>query len=306
MLQTQLQGDEAVFLLGRPPMQEFISFIKFNTVDGSEGKEGLLAHEWRVANDRVVSLEEEDAGLADNQSVLPLHDDLAQLAERLAQHPVTTTSFALLPFEIGMVELDRLVVYQKHINLRFVRELQASLGSEPSPEDLFKFTLPTEPAHPPFRVQRQNNGWVFQSLSQDFRVLDAPLLRPDQLRGYISSGFPAAVAAVIVGYGSNFLQAARVEGRLILGNGSHRAYALRDLGITHAPAIIQHVSRRDELPVLQMGDVAERADYYLRSKRPPLLKDYFDPTLRKIVRVPRTAVQIRVLLVPEPSIVPLG
>src|SRR2546430_11202463 len=41
---------------------------------------------------------------------------------------------------------------------------------------------------------------------------------------------------------------------LILNNGSHRAYALRELGITRVPCIVQHVSCREELNVLACTD----------------------------------------------------
>ena len=96
-----------------------------------------------------------------------------------------------------------------------------------------------------------------------------------------------AALALIVGYGSNFLNVAHVENRLVLGNGSHRAYALRDSGITHAPCIVQTISRREEIEVLGLGDLQQNADMHLKNPRPPLLKDYFDPALSKIVPVAR-------------------
>jgi hypothetical protein len=53
------------------------------------------------------------------------------------------------------------------------------------------------------------------------------------------AGVPKYVVAIAVGYGANFLAAAHVEGRLILWNGSHRAYALRAAGHTHVPCLIK-------------------------------------------------------------------
>ncbi len=97
----------------------------------------------------------------------------------------------------------------------------------------------------------------------------------------------------MVGFGSNFLNAIQAEGRLVLNNGSHRAYALRDLGIMHAPCIVQHVSRREELEVLNQQLHAE-PDRYLKAARPPMLKDYFDPLLRAVLQVPRRKRQVKV------------
>ncbi len=44
-------------------------------------------------------------------------------------------SFALVPVSIAMVELDRLVVYQKAINVSHVARILARLGATPSDED---------------------------------------------------------------------------------------------------------------------------------------------------------------------------
>jgi hypothetical protein len=89
------------------------------------------------------------------------------------------------------------------------------------------------------------------------------------------------------------LNVASIEGRLVLHNGSHRAYFLRDIGITHAACVIQRVTRRDELEFLG-GEVHLNPDRYLKAPRPPLLKDYFDPKLRKVIAVPKKNRSVRV------------
>jgi hypothetical protein len=69
--------------------------------------------------------------------------------------------------------------------------------------------------------------------------------------------------------------------RHLLVNGYHRAVALRALGVTHAPCIVQTATCTDELQLAAKSRVAERAEFYFESARPPLLKDFFDPRLRK-------------------------
>jgi len=39
--------------------------------------------------------------------------------------------------------------------------------------------------------------------------------------------------------------------------------------------LIQHVTRRDELELVASGDFAANPDRYLKSARPPMLRDYF-------------------------------
>jgi hypothetical protein len=66
------------------------------------------------------------------------------------------------------------------------------------------------------------------------------------------------------------------------------------MGVTHAPAIIQTVSHADELGVVAQSDIAKNPDFYFRSARPPLLKDFFDPRIRRVLRTPKISRVIEV------------
>ena len=74
---------------------------------------------------------------------------------------------------------------------------------------------------------------------------------------------------------------------MLLHNGYHRAYALRAAGFTHAPAVIQTVTRRDELALVAAQKVVDEPAFYFAAKRPPLLKDFFDPRISKVLPVRR-------------------
>jgi hypothetical protein len=298
-------GDEAVFLIGRPPLAEFLAFVRNQTVGGQQADMRALADEWRAANDHIQALEAEEAGLADGVQAQELPAALADMAKAVLASPMTQRAFSIVPVRIGMVELDRLVVFQKYINLRYVAELRQQLGDRPSNEELFEFCLPLHANLPQVRMAPVQNGFVFLSPSMDFRLLEVSPIDPGQIQGYVTQGWPAAIIAVAVGYGTNFLQVVEVEGRLVLGNGSHRAYTLRELGVSHVPALVQVISRKDELPAIGIQDLQQNSDIYLKAERPPLLKDYFDDQLRRTFPVPRTAMQVRVLIVPEPMVTPI-
>ena len=66
------------------------------------------------------------------------------------------------------------------------------------------------------------------------------------------------------------------------------------MGVKYAPAAIQTVTRRDELAVAAASKVFDSAAFYFKAARPPLLKDFFDPQIRKIVPVRRTKTFIEV------------
>src|SRR6266550_1443933 len=280
--------DDHVLLAGRPPIGEFLGFIRTLGVEGETADLGQATTAWRLANDHVHDLENREAGLADEPVIGAIPKDLEALKRRVLEDPIFQRCFQFVPVDIAIVELDRLVVFQKHINLAFVRELKQKLGTDPSPEQVFRFCLPFDHPHPAVRMrQTAANGYTFVSPSDDFRFLEAALLKPAQVVGYAPQGPLVAVLGLMMGYGSNFLQTIHVENRLVLGNGSHRAFALRDLGVTRVPCIVQRVSRREELELVGSGDLQQNPDRYLEVARPPLLKDYFDPALRTVIPVAR-------------------
>jgi hypothetical protein len=143
-------------------------------------------------------------------------------------------------------------------------------------------------------VHQGTNGWVFTSPSNDLRVMDATLLRADQVSGYQPRGIGGYVVAAIVGFSPNLLHVLQVEGRILLMNGSHRAYALRGAGVLRAPCLVLEVTRREELEVVASEEIKNKPDDYLKAPRPPVLKDYFDPALRKVVAVRPLLHQVQV------------
>ncbi len=298
-------SDPHVFLIGRPPIGELLGFIRTMAVDGQSVDLGNLTAEWRTANDRVLNLERDEAGAPDNPPVASLAESLRPLAGAVMADPVYRRAYRFVPTDVAVIDLNRVVVFQKFINLSYVDELKRRLGPTPSPEAVFRFALPLEPEQPQFRMmQNAQNTYTFVSVSTDLRFLEAQILQTQNVPSWDSTGRPVAILGLAVGYGSNFLNVLHVENRLVLGNGSHRAYALRDLGITEIPCLVQRVTRRDELDLIASGDLANSPDRYIKSPRPPMLRDYFDPALRKIVPVYRKDRVVRIQFGFEQSDIP--
>jgi len=292
--QPQPPQDEWVFLSGRPPLGEYLGFVKQNAADGATVNLGTLSDEWRAANQRILQLENEEAGAANSPNILPLPDELKPLAEQLMNAGPFKRSFELVPVSVAMIELDQLVVFQKHINTTYSAELKARLGVTPSARDIFDVCLPLDHHQPQLRRMRTGpNSFVFVSPSDDLRFLESIEVDASQIVGYEPQGPAGGVIGIVVGFGSNYLNAVHVNNRLVLNNGSHRAYALRDLGIKHVPCIIQTVTHPEELAVVS-PPIAANPQLYLGHPRPSMLKDYFDPQLRKLVPVLRKFRQVEV------------
>jgi len=210
-----------------------------------------------------------------------------------------------VPTDIAIVPLDRLVVYQKHIDLTFARRLEQRLGRSPGDEQIFRTCLPSDHPAPPVQWSGvHRDSFVFVSPSHDLRFLGTMPLQSGQIVKTAPRGALVGVVGIAVGFGTNFLNAIHAENRLILNNGSHRAFALREIGVTHAPCIIQYVSSREELDVVAPTAVRKNPAVFLEHPRPALLKDYCDPELRTIIPSRRRLRQVTVKFQVEEGYIP--
>jgi hypothetical protein len=277
---------QELWLLGQPTLGRFLEFVERSVVGGARPGREALADEWRAANDYYQELERSEEGIANSASHRELDAELTPLAQAVKAHPHYRNTFDTLPTGFGMVELDRLIVRQKHVTLSYVDALVRRIASHPDPEALFRICLPLEAPKPPVQIcQLGSQRYVFRCESTDLRYHQTIVLEPKQVTGYDSYGAIAAMIAVVVGFGHDFLSVVRVGNRFLLDNGYHRACALRTLGVTHAPCIIQTVTRLDELHMIVNARVAEEAELYFESARPPLLKDFFDPKICKVLPI---------------------
>jgi len=188
--------------------------------------------------------------------------------------PLVRHSFNTVPTEVAYIELDQLVVYQHHIDLTFVQKLKNRLGQSPSEEEIFRACLPCQPSSPPVKWSRTHRNTLFSCRHPTICVFLVPCRWSRRTSRTILPRQSRGCSRLAVGFGSNFLNAIYAEKRLILNNGSHRAYALRDLGITRVPCIVQHISSRDELSVLASTAITDAPNFYLQDPRPMMLKDY--------------------------------
>ena len=203
--------------------------------------------------------------------------------------------FSDAEYHFAIVDLNRVVVSQKLVCIDHLRRLRERLDPKPSPEQLFRFCMPFD-CEPPEQGSSRigDDEFAFVAQSNDIRFLEAVMLRPDQVTGYQATGPVAGIIAMVVGYGSNYLNVLDIDGRLVLNNGHHRACALWELGVRQVPCVVQTISHPDEIEVHAPRAVRRDPAFYLTDPRPPLLGDYFDPILSRRVNVALTTKQVRV------------
>jgi hypothetical protein len=153
-------------------------------------------------------------------------------------------------------------------------------------------------------VPHDGNTFSFSSLSNDLRPLAITPVLPEQISGRRPHGDIAGVLGVFLGYGSNFITAIHMRNRLLLLNGTHRAYALRALGATHIPCLIQRATSMEDLDLAAGAEIKQDADRLFSAPRPSLFKDYFDELLAKVFEGPRRNLMLRVEVTIQQSSIP--
>lgn len=287
---------DMVWLLGQPHLEDYLDFHRRKVVHHSDIDFRALTAEWQDANDYYSQLEQTEAGLCETIDCQPLPDSLLPLAQEIEAHPWFRSSFDDLPYRFEAVELDKLIVSQLQVEHGHSRQLAAVLDQDkPDDADLFRFCLPLDRTLPACRIRRLgSNRYEFTSYSSDFREHQVRLLRGDALAGLAEEGPLVAMLGVPIGFGSNFLSCIRSGDRVLLQNGYHRAYALRSAGFTHAWAVVETVTRKDELRLTASEEVAENPEFYFAARRPPLLKDFFDPRIGRHFRARRSEFVVEV------------
>jgi hypothetical protein len=281
-------SEQEMWLLGQAPLRKYLDFVEDLGLGLDAANRVPLVQEWSAAAAWYEELEQLEDGIADHVDCAPLGPELAPLADEVMRSTRYTRTFDRLPTRIAMIELAHLVVCQNHVTRSFVDRLKERLGPNPDPVALFRFCLPPEDGQAPVQIRAMGSRrYVFRSDSTDFRFHEPVLLQPQQLGDYASFGAVAGAVGLVVGYSANFLNAVCDDdsGRLLLHNGYHRACAMLELGITHAPCVVQTVSSRDELDLVAKPLVANDPGYFFNGPRPPLLKDFADPRIRKVLDV---------------------
>jgi ParB-like nuclease domain len=288
-LVDEMPIDNMVLLTGRPPLAKFIRYIRGKTVNGLRAHEGELAAQWWRGREAYRRLETDEAGWADNPQLEPLPEAMNELAELGLKRPSILRLRHYAPREWRMVEIDRLVVFQHTINLRFVDEIKATLPSPLLAEHVMRVAVGnTELRRPAVRaIQSADNAYSFSSASNDLRFLDVVTLDASSIQDYQPSGRASNAIVIFVGFSDNLITAVHAGNRVFLANGSHRVYALRELGVTHVPCLVTRVTREEEFELVLPADVKQDREQYMRSPRPSVFKDYFDDRVRTIVPVMR-------------------
>lgn len=276
---------QLIFLKGWPSKREYVRRLKLRA--GATFLDDLeLLEEWAQAHALVCSL----APLAPREAkapASPLPETLAKSAAAAIDDPACRRCLGTVPSEWAMVRLDELIVWQKHVSLTFAERLASRLPPSPSEECVLDFVLGQSGTAPDVALSGSGNRYTTSSISNDIRVLETAPLDVAHVQSIATYGRVAAAVAVLIGYSINIMMAVQMGARLVLINGTHRAYALRMRGVTHAPCLIRKAANSEDLDLLSPPTADQQAlAWHFGYPRPPLLSDFFQDELVRMAVAP--------------------
>jgi len=231
---------------------------------------------WPAATATFQELVAAEAGLPETIEAHPLDAALNEYLTGIRTNPAFAKTFANYPITFEEVEIDKLVAGQRVVHLDWVQRLK----EKGIPENLPAFCLEPGQDSTPITIARTAQT-AFTASSNNpsmrfLRVHEKPY-QPDSTLSHHPGGQPVHVIVLLLGYGISSVNIYRVGHRLILGNGFHRLYALRALGVTHVPVVVQQVLHPQlEMPPI-IGEVPR--EHLVNTPRPGMMKDFFDGRL---------------------------
>ena len=290
---------EELRLLGLPSLQQHLDFVRRSVRLGSKMPRKPIIDAWRNANERYQSLEQNEATLADRIDALELDPAFYALAHETMASEAFRKAFDILPTGFAMVELDCLVACERKIDTSASKALQAAFDRHPDPEFLYRYCQELNAEAPAIQIERLSEARILASnTSHAMSANEAIWLEVDELRDGHILNRPGIdlLAGIPFGCDVNFFSAVRYGDRVLLKRGYDRAYAMRRLGITHAPCILEVATSLDEVEVAIGKTDVDDLGFYAESPRPPLFKDFFDQNIAESFDVYATKKAIEITL----------
>ena len=276
------------FLLGPRHLDELLDEVGALGLSAPVPDRGALTDLWRAGQKEYARLALEEADVANGAVIRPLPKSMAKHIAQLVELEGVRRTFDTVPVAFGLVPLDALIVSQYSMTQAVVDRIAAAHPAPISPKRLVELCLPLKAPAANFRLAgRSEREFTFVADAHDMRFLDAQVLEPANVQQAPVMGHPQAVVALSVGFSANLLNTVRYNGRIALNNGHHRALALRAMGLTHAPCLIQPCGSMEDLQQAASREILNNADLYFDSPRPPLLRDFDNPLLTHSFAAPR-------------------
>jgi hypothetical protein len=223
----------------------------------------------RRARDAV---EQRSGGLNQSGLLSDLPPELNAYTTGRMAHPALA-AFVAEGWRPQLADLRRVVALQPQVFADHADRAAAISGVDDL-RGIAEVSMPfPKPTQLPCQFDPVKRTWIFSSPNQNLRVIS-------HYGGEVQPG--VAVFGFAIGVQPSMMQVVRVQDRLLLRDGYHRAHALLLRGIHEVPVLFREFPSVEELGIgpgmLVHGEIL--------GDRPPTLSDYFDDEVAASVRLP--------------------
>jgi hypothetical protein len=300
---TDTNAVDQLYLYAFTTQREVNQYIRTRiSKSGNMPPEEILGA-WRNIQVKVRSVVESEANLASSINFKTLDPNDHPRLKEILMSPGMSKNYFATSTRFALVDVDRLIAPQRHVNLEHVKKIQSRVPKQATLDDLIEICLASGSGVEPVQHSEVGHNFhVFSSQSGDLRFLGAFV---KDLQGEIAEqgGVPAGGIVAFVGYGASEINVYEVGSKMILNNGFHRVYALRQMGFKELPVLVQEIKNPSlEVPGSILG---VSSGYLLNHSRPVLLKDFFDEGFAIKLKVPKTVRTVKVRVMTEQFDLPI-
>jgi len=136
-----MRAETTLFPYGVSTQAEVISMIRSECVEEDVKDLGTILSEWREASSHFQQLVKTEVGVAESVRTEQISEVHKGQVESITSDYLFQQSFSMLPIELKLVEIGKLVAAQRFVNLDYVEKLKSDLPEKPEMKDLIGFCL---------------------------------------------------------------------------------------------------------------------------------------------------------------------
>jgi hypothetical protein len=292
-----------LLLYGWLPKPTVVNYLKNQCTRGEVAREQEVLKQWELATKAFSGKKPLSFELI---SCAPIEEKYAAKLQSIRQDKRFSHTYQQLPTNFEIIEIDKLIACQSTVALDYIEKLTRTFQKNLDFDALIDICLSLDKTVPEVSdIQANEQTIVYSSENTDFRFLGALQKPLNEIALDTSStgGIPTRALVLLFGYGGSPVSVTKVAKRYFLNNGFHRIFALRKVGVTHIPAVIQEVLN----PALEFPAVYQNIpkEYLLASDRLPMMEDYFNNEMTIELKQKARRRGIKVMWIAEAIDVPL-
>ena len=176
----------SAFLFGASAKAEVVNYVRTQSIPAEQDKLDETISDWVGANRHFRAIEQAEIGKAEQITLMDIPEEFSTFLKEVEDDFLFKQSFSLLPYEVKLVEIDKLVASQRAVNLDYVEILKKRVSPKPTIPELISFCLaPPKDITPPAEQILAQNVHSYTSENLDFRFLGG-FQKPSRRRGSVA------------------------------------------------------------------------------------------------------------------------